>query len=141
MLTDIFPSRCIFIIIWPGKPYNLTKLLKCHQGSPWQALKNVFGRFKGKSLEGELRQQLEKKQFYDDSGSGSGIKRPPGGGGGGGGDGGDGSGESEDEGLAGIIDETVQVILATIGFIFLVLISLSLSSERSVLDHLTTTIC
>jgi len=85
-------------------------------GSPWQALKNIFGRFKGKSLEDELRQQLEKKQFYDDSGSG--IKRPPGGGGGGG-DGGDGSGESEDEGLAGIIDETVQVILATIGFIFL----------------------
>lgn len=88
-------------------------------GSPWQALKNVFGRFKGKSLEDELRQQLEKKSFYDDSGSG--IKRPPGGGGGGGGsgDGVDGSGESEDEGIAGIIDETVQVILATIGFIFL----------------------
>ncbi|XP_062174043.1 uncharacterized protein LOC133879482 [Alnus glutinosa] len=87
-------------------------------GSPWQALKNVFGRFKGKSLEAELRQQLEKKTYYDDSGSG--IKRPPGGGdGGSGGGGGDGSGESEDEGLAGIIDETVQVILATIGFIFL----------------------
>jgi hypothetical protein len=127
MLTDIFPSKCIFIIIWSEKPYNLTKLLKCHQGSPWQALKNIFGRFKGKSLEAELRQQLEKKTYYDDSGSG--IKRPPGGGdGGGGGGGGDGSGESEDEGLAGIIDETVQVILATIGFIFLVLKSLSVRS-------------
>jgi len=127
MLTDIFPSKCIFIIIWSEKPYNLTKLLKCHQGSPWQALKNIFGRFKGKSLEAELRQQLEKKTYYDDSGSG--IKRPPGGGDGGGGGGGVvGSGESEDEGLAGIIDETVQVILATIGFIFLVLKSLSVRS-------------
>ncbi|KAF5452571.1 hypothetical protein F2P56_027551 [Juglans regia] len=86
-------------------------------GSPWKAIQNVIGRFKGKSLEDELRQRIEKKGYYDDSG-GDGI-RPPGGGGGGGGGGGDASGGSEDEGLAGIVDETLQVILATIGFIFM----------------------
>ena len=67
-------------------------------------------------MEDVLRQQIEKKEFYDDGGKG---KKPPSGGGGS--NSGDGSGE--DEGLAGILDETVQVILATIGFIFLVLIS------------------
>lgn len=71
-------------------------------------------------MEDVLRQQIEKKEFYDDGGKG---KKPPSGGGGG--NSGDGSGE--DEGLAGIIDETVQVILATMGFIFMVLTSLSLS--------------
>ena len=71
-------------------------------------------------MEDVLRQQIEKKEFYDDGGKG---KKPPSGGGGG--NSGDGSGE--DEGLAGIIDETVQVILATLGFIFMVLTSLSLS--------------
>ena len=79
-----------------------------------------MGRFKGKSVEDVLRQQIEKKEYVDDGGKGR--KPPPGGGSG---NGGDGSGGSEDEGLAGILDETVQVILATIGFIFLVLISLS----------------
>jgi len=79
-----------------------------------------MGSFKGQSIEDMLRQQIEKREFYD----GGSEKNPPsGGGGGGGGGGGDGSGESEDEGLVGIIDETMQVILATIGFIFLVIIS------------------
>ena len=80
-----------------------------------------MGSFKGQSIEDMLRQQIEKREFYD----GGSEKNPPsgGGGGGGGGVGGDGSGESEDEGLVGIIDETMQVILATIGFIFLVIIS------------------
>ena len=49
-------------------------------------------------MEDVLRQQIEKKEFYDDGGKG---KKPPSGGGGG--NSGDGSGE--DEGLAGIIDE------------------------------------
>jgi hypothetical protein len=77
-----------------------------------------MGSFKGQSIEDMLRQQIEKQEFYD----GGSEKNPPSGGGGGGGGGG-GSGESEDEGLVGIIDETMQVILATIGFIFLVIIS------------------
>lgn len=63
-----------------------------------------------------LRQQIEKQEYFDE-GSG---QNPPRGGGGGGSGGGDEFGESEDEGLSGILDETVQVILATIGFIFLV---------------------
>lgn len=81
-------------------------------GSPWNAFQNILGRFKGKSVEDVLRQQIEKKEFYDDGGKG---KKPPSGGGGG--NSGDGSGE--DEGLGEIIDETVQVILATMGFIFM----------------------
>lgn len=69
---------------------------------------------KGQSIEDVLRQQIQKQEFYD----GDGGKSPPRRGGGGGGGGG--SGESEDEGISGIMDETVQVVLATIGFIVLV---------------------
>lgn len=78
-----------------------------------------MGSFKGQSVEDVLREQIAKEEFYD----GGSDENPPRGGGGGG----DGSGESEDEGFAGIIDETIQVILATMGFIFLVIIT-SLSS-------------
>ncbi|XP_031258210.1 uncharacterized protein LOC116116250 [Pistacia vera] len=87
--------------------------------SPWDAFGKAMGNLgnftKGQSVEGMLRQQMEKKEYFD----GSGGKSPPrGGGGGGGGGGGDGSGDSEDEGWGGIIDETAQVILATLGIIF-----------------------
>ncbi|CAL2229943.1 unnamed protein product [Prunus armeniaca] len=70
---------------------------------------------KDQSIEDVLRQQIEKNEFYEERGGGGG------GGGSGRGSGGDGAGGSgsEDEGLAGIMDETLQVILATIGFIFL----------------------
>ena len=71
---------------------------------------------KGNSIEDVLRKQIEKKEFYQDR-DGGGMP-PPGGGGGGGGP--DGSGGSEDEGFFGILDETLQVVLATLGFIFLV---------------------
>ncbi|OMO49536.1 Cytochrome P450 [Corchorus capsularis] len=84
------------------------------QGSPWKAIEKAIGNFgKQQSIEDVLRQQMEKEEYYDE-GSG----KPPGGGGGNGGSG-DGSGGSEDEGFSGILDETLQVILATIGFILL----------------------
>ncbi|EOY33416.1 hypothetical protein QUC31_018949 [Theobroma cacao] len=86
-----------------------------NEGSPWKAIEKAIGNFrKEQSVEDVLRQQIQKQEYYDE-GSG---KYPPRGGGGNGG-GGDGSGGSEDEGLSGILDETLQVILATIGFIFL----------------------
>ena len=76
--------------------------------------------FKGQSIEDLLRQQIQKGEYCDNGGSGA---KPPRGGGGGGGPGG-----SEDGHFAGMSDETLQVILATIGFMFLVLsLSLSLS--------------
>uniref|UniRef100_A0A803M7Z9 Glycine-rich protein n=2 Tax=Chenopodium quinoa TaxID=63459 RepID=A0A803M7Z9_CHEQI len=68
------------------------------------------------SVEDLLKQQIEKREFYDEGGN------PPGGRGGGSGGGGGGFGDlggSEEEGFSGVLDETVQVILATFGFIFL----------------------
>ncbi|KAF2321960.1 hypothetical protein GH714_004854 [Hevea brasiliensis] len=82
-----------------------------YQGSSWNPFEKFMGSFKGKSVEDVLRQQIEKQEFYD-GGSG---KNPPRGGGGGG----DGFEGSDDEGFAGIMDETLQVVLATVGFIFL----------------------
>ncbi|XP_054812799.1 uncharacterized protein LOC129313582 [Prosopis cineraria] len=66
-------------------------------------------KFKGRSIEEVLRQQIEKEKY--DNGS-SGVKPPRGGGGGG-------SGGSGDGGFAGKSNETLQVVLATIGFLFL----------------------
>lgn len=90
-----------------------------YQISPWKAIEKAMGK---KSVEDLLREQIQKKDFYDtDSGGNS----PPRGGGGGGGSGGN-SGEryegsgGEDGGISGIVDETIQVLLATLGFIFLV---------------------
>lgn len=92
-------------------------LLTCNQASsPWKALEKAAGSFKkNPSIEDVLKQQIQKQEYFDDGGTGG--KRP---GGGGGGDG-EGSGEGEDEGLSGIWDEFAQVILATTGFVFLVL--------------------
>lgn len=78
---------------------------------------------KESSIEDVLRKQIEKKEFYKDKDSATrGGGRGRGGGGGAGGSWGGGAEGSSgsDEGFAGIIDETFQVILATIGFIFLV---------------------
>lgn len=93
------------------------ELHEFQQGSPWKALEKAVSNFKKEpSVEELLRQQIQKQEFYDDNGSGGDNS---GSGGGGSGDG-SGSGESDDESLSGILDETLQVILATLGFIFLV---------------------
>ncbi|KAL6189213.1 hypothetical protein ACLB2K_040603 [Fragaria x ananassa] len=92
-----------------------------NEGSPWKSLEKAMGTLKKESsIEDVLRQQIEKNEFYEDKDSGTrGGGSGGGGNSGGGGGGADPSGGSEDEGFAGIIDETLQVILATIGFIFL----------------------
>ncbi|XP_030528083.1 uncharacterized protein LOC115739212 [Rhodamnia argentea] len=87
-----------------------------NEGSAWKSLEKAMGSFrKDQSIEDLLRRQIEKQEFYGDGGSGKG---PQGGGGGSGGSGGGSSG-NDDEGFAGIMDETLQVVLATLGFIFL----------------------
>ncbi|POO02013.1 nucleusenvelope protein [Trema orientale] len=99
-----------------SSPVCMSKTGGDNEGSPWKAFENAIGNVtKGNSIEDVLRQQIRKGEYYEDKDGGG---KPPSGGGGSGG-GPDGSGGSEDEGLSGILDETVQVVLATIGFIFL----------------------
>ncbi|XP_022755991.1 uncharacterized protein LOC111303811 [Durio zibethinus] len=83
-----------------------------------KAIAKAIGSFgEQQSIEDVLKQQIEKQEYFDeDSG-----KNPPRGGGGNGGFGGGGSGGSKDEGHSGILDETLQVILATFAFILLYL--------------------
>ncbi|KAL4587174.1 hypothetical protein LXL04_000041 [Taraxacum kok-saghyz] len=86
------------------------------EGSPWKSLEKAMSSFKKeKSLEDVLRQQIEKKDYYD-GGSG---EIPPGGGGGGGGGG---FGGTQDEGSFGeILDEILQVTVALLALIALYL--------------------
>ncbi|CAN1141379.1 hypothetical protein LINPERPRIM_LOCUS25460 [Linum perenne] len=88
-----------------------------NQGFSWESFDNTRGSYKAKSVEELLREQM-RKEFY---GGGSGKNSPGGGGGsrggGGGGRGGSG-GEGEERRKFGVTDEALQVIFATIGFIF-----------------------
>ncbi|KAL2331007.1 hypothetical protein Fmac_018588 [Flemingia macrophylla] len=88
------------------------------ENSPWKSIEQAIGKFKGQSIKEVLRRQIEKGEYYD---SGGGGVKPPGGGGNSGSGGGspDGSGESEEESPSGMWEENLQVILATLGFIFL----------------------
>ncbi|RDX87363.1 hypothetical protein CR513_31170, partial [Mucuna pruriens] len=88
------------------------------ENSPWKSIEKAIEKFKGQSIENVLRRQIEKGEYYDSGGGGA---NPPGGGGssGSGGNDPDGFGESEDESFAGMWEENLQVILATLGFIFL----------------------
>lgn len=84
-----------------------------NEGSPWKALEKAMGNFKKEqSVEDLLKQQIQKQEYYDDGGN---TGKPPGGRGGGG----DGFGEAEDGDLSGVWNEFSEVILATLGFVFL----------------------
>ncbi|KAI3866137.1 hypothetical protein MKX03_008741 [Papaver bracteatum] len=92
-----------------GKPEN-----SGDESSPWKSLENAMGGIgKEKSIQDILREQMQNKEYADTGGGGGLGGRPPPSGGGGGGD------DPEDEGVAGMLDEFVQVILATAGFLFL----------------------
>ncbi|CAL1403483.1 unnamed protein product [Linum trigynum] len=90
-----------------------------NQGLPWESFGEATENFKGKSIEEMLREQM--RNMESNAGGGSGKRKPPGGGGRGRrGGGGGGSGDREESGASsfGVSDETLQVILATIGFLF-----------------------
>ncbi|GKV21290.1 hypothetical protein SLEP1_g31283 [Rubroshorea leprosula] len=86
-----------------------------NEGSPWKAIEKAMGSFKKpQSVEDTLRKQMQEQEYYG-GGEGSIPPRDRGGSSGGGND----AGGPEDEGPTDIMDETLQVILATMGIILL----------------------
>ncbi|KAJ6820722.1 uncharacterized protein M6B38_330655 [Iris pallida] len=74
----------------------------------WDPLKRALGGFKKeRTVQDLLREQLQKQEFDGNGGGGGPI-----------GGGGDGFGGGEDESFSGTLNELLQVVLATIGFIF-----------------------
>ncbi|KAI3742769.1 hypothetical protein L1987_60464 [Smallanthus sonchifolius] len=87
---------------------------KNDEAYPWKSIEKAMSSFKKEpSLEDVLRQQMERKDYYDGD--------PPSGGGGGGGGGSGGFGGTDDEGFAGILDDILQVTLAILALIVLYL--------------------
>ncbi|MED6205679.1 hypothetical protein PIB30_019978 [Stylosanthes scabra] len=95
-----------------------------NESSPWKSLEKAMEKFKGQSVEDVLRQQLNKGEYYD---SGDGGAKPPGGGGGGDGGGslGGPDGPEDENSEEGTLEDTIEFILATFGFIFLYIYILS----------------
>lgn len=78
-----------------------------NEESAWKALEKAMGGLKKElSVQDILREQMKEKEF-----SGGGFGGPPG-------DNGDGSGGSEEDDFASMLDELLQVVLATIGLVF-----------------------
>ncbi|KAL3616912.1 hypothetical protein CASFOL_039306 [Castilleja foliolosa] len=109
--TSNYKQQSAIVCLFGGKGKSDNE----NQASPFNVLEKAMGNFKKEqSIEDLLKQQIQKQEYY---GGGDGGGKSPGGGGGGGG--GDGFGEGGDEGLSGVWNEFAQVILATMGFIFL----------------------
>ncbi|KAF9591373.1 hypothetical protein IFM89_004058 [Coptis chinensis] len=105
-------KRCNTVCLFGGE----RKAGNGDEASPWKSLEQAMQGFrKERSVQDVLREQMQKKEFSDEFGGGGG--KPPDSGRGGGSDGS--GGGSEDEGMAGVLDEVVQVVLATLGFMFL----------------------
>ncbi|KAL5990909.1 hypothetical protein ACLOJK_011814 [Asimina triloba] len=105
-------------------PEGLQLEIPLFLSSPWKGLERFMGDLKNElTTQDVLRDQKQTLEFDDDGGGYGGSRNRPGGRGGDGGGnlpggrGGDGFDNSEDGFILGIVDELVQVILATLGLL------------------------